>query len=260
MTAATADRLATSRSGDLLNLPVKAAAVGFQGAMIASLAGVLVAARAAVSRAELDTLRVLGIARTPFTGGAADGDIRGELLTGVFRLANSAGGEALTLADIDNLCFAADDLTVAKTTGGGARPIAGRIVDVDAVGVWVQLGPVGRGPRRIYLPYFINETDTLAGTSAELVSPVAGAISNHQVIVQKAITTGGDVTVNVGATPVVGLTNTIADAAAKGAVVTDQPTIGDATTIVAVGSRIQIVPAAAFATAGAISGLLEITY
>jgi hypothetical protein len=260
MTAATADRLAVNRTGDVFNGPVKAAAVIFQGAMVASLAGVLIAARAATTRAELDTLRIVGLARNAVTGGAVDGDTRADALTGIFRLANSAAGvDLIAVADKGSPCFAVDDLTVGKTSGGGARAIAGIVEDVDATGVWVRLGEA-RGPRRIYLPWAINETDTLAPTNAELVSPVAGAITNLQTTVQKAVTTGGDVTALVGVTAVAGLACTIADAAAKGAVVTDQPTMGDASTVVAVGSRIQIAPGAPFATAGAVSGLLEITY
>jgi hypothetical protein len=56
------------------------------------------------------------------------------------------------------------------------------------------------------------------------------------------------------------LTNTIADAAAKGSIVSDTPTAGDATTAVVAGQRIQIVPAAAFNGGGAVRGILEIGY
>ena len=52
----------------------------------------------------------------------------------------------------------------------------------------------------------------------------------------------------------------LSDAAAKGSIVTDTPTAGDASTVVAAGDRVQIVPAAAFNGGGAVSGILEIAY
>ncbi|MEW5687227.1 MAG: hypothetical protein AB1942_20115 [Pseudomonadota bacterium] len=260
MAAAIAERLRKARSGDHLNLAVKANAQIFRGCMVMALAGVAVAARAAVSRAELDTILVVGLAVDSALGGGADGDVRVEIeRADVYCLANGAGGDALTVADVGDLCFAIDDQTVGKTTGGGVRPIAGKVVDVDGNGVWVDFR-FAREPRRLYLPFAISEVDTLAGTSAELVSPVVGAITQLQTEVQKAVTTGGDVTAAVGVTAVAGLACTVADGAAKGAIVTDTPTAGDATTVVAVGSRIQVVPAAAFNGAGAVSGLVEVTF
>lgn len=260
MTALTASRRQTTRDDDLINVPVKAASQIWQGGMVCLVAGVAVAGRIAATRAELSTMLVLGVARADALGGAADGDTRLEVDRGdLYRFANSAAGDALTAADIGQLCFLVDDQTVAKTIGGGARPIAGEVADVDADGVWVDFEKA-RGPRRLSLPFAVSETDLLAPTNAELVSPVAGAITSMTTIVQKAVTTGGDMTALVGATAVIGLACTVADAAAKGSTVTDTPTLGDATTVVAEGSRIQIAPAAAFNTAGAISGLLEITY
>lgn len=58
---------------------------------------------------------------------------------GVFRYANAGGGDALSLADYGQPCYAVDNQTVAKTDGGGARPKAGVVRDVDAAGVWVEI-------------------------------------------------------------------------------------------------------------------------
>lgn len=261
MVALAAERLRKARgpAGNSLNLPVKAASQIFRGGLMASVAGVAIAARAATTRAELSTLRVVGLAVDSALGGGADGDVRTDAEAGIFQFANGAAGDAITAADLGNPCFAIDDQTVGKTTGGGMRAQAGRIVDVDADGVWVEVGEA-KPPRRVVLPFFISEADTIAHTPTELVSPVAGAISLLDVTVQKAVTTGGAVTVNVGATAVAGLAANVANGAAKGTIYSATPTPGDATTVVAEGSRIQIIPGAAFATAGAISGFLEITY
>jgi hypothetical protein len=249
------DRNTPWRDGQLKSLPLKAATILYGGAIGCLANGVLVPGSAALG------LVAVGISQDRFDNSAgADGDIIGTVRTGAHRLGNSAAGDEIAVSDIGSVCWIVDDQTVAKTCGGGARSPCGEIVDVDANGVWVDVGKTAVKARTVRLLFAISETDTLAGTSAELISPVAGAITSCSVIVQKAITTGGPITVDVGGTPVVGLSVVIPDASAKGAIVTDTPTAGDASTVVAVGSRIQVVPDAAFATAGAVSGYVEITY
>lgn len=110
----------------------------------------------------------------------------------------------------------------------------------------------------VIVPFFINQTDTLAGTSAELISPVDGFVKALYVTVQAAVGTGGGVTVEVNGTAVAGLTVTVADSATKGTVYSDTPTAGSSTREVEVGDRLEIIPADAFATSGAISGFLVI--
>lgn len=57
---------------------------------------------------------------------------------GVHRYGNSASADAITKAEIGDLCYAVDDQTVAKTDGSASRSPAGIIEDVDALGVWVR--------------------------------------------------------------------------------------------------------------------------
>ena len=59
-------------------------------------------------------------------------------LLGVFRFANSAAGDLITIADIGTACYIVDDQTVAKTNGTGTRSPAGAVDGVDALGVWVR--------------------------------------------------------------------------------------------------------------------------
>lgn len=212
--------------------------------------------------ADVATYQAVGVFTESVTGGATDGAVTVAVQPGSFAFANSAGADAITIADIGKIAFLVDDQTVARTSAGGVRASAGPIVRIDEDGVWVDLGPASRtGRRTVILQFAINETDTLAATNAELVSPVSGEITRLSVIVQKAVTTGGDVTLIKGAaTAVAGLACTIADGATKGTVVTDTPTFGDASTRVAAGDRIQVAPAAAFNTGGAVSGFVEIAY
>lgn len=110
-----------------------------------------------------------------------------------------------------------------------------------------------------HVPFTIPQTELLAGTSIEVIAPVDGFISEVSGIVQTAIGTGGDITVKIGTTDVPGLTLTFADSATKGTVVTDTPSAGPASARqVSKGDRIQVVPAAAFATAGAVNGHISI--
>lgn len=112
---------------------------------------------------------------------------------------------------------------------------------------------------KVYVPFFINATDLAAGTAANVLSPVAGSITMAKAIVQEAVGTGGAITFAVGTTAVDGLTLTVADSATVGTIYSDTPTADHASTVVAVGSRLQVVPAAAFATSGAVNGYIEIT-
>lgn len=119
----------------------------------------------------------------------------------------------------------------------------------------------GTGPfagASVVIPFQINETDTLAGTSFEGIAPMDGYIRDFGVTVQKAVTTGGAVKVAVGTTDVVGATVTVADAATKGTRYSASATRTSDTRKISKGERFQVIPDAAFATAGAINGYVEI--
>ena len=60
---------------------------------------------------------------------------------GEFSWSNSTAADAITQADVGNDCYAVDDATVAKTDGGGTRSKCGKIMAVDASGVWVYQSP-----------------------------------------------------------------------------------------------------------------------
>lgn len=110
----------------------------------------------------------------------------------------------------------------------------------------------------VYLPFDIPATELAAGTTIELISPVAGQVVMMKTIVQTAIVTGGDVSVKIGTTDISGLSITVANSATKGTVQTDSIANTEATGTVVEGNRIQIVPSAAFNGGGAVSGYLKI--
>jgi hypothetical protein len=71
------------------------------------------------------------------SGGAA-GALKIRVEKGVFCFENSTSTDAITKAEIGDTCYIVDNQTVAKTDGSATRSAAGKIVDVDAEGVWVD--------------------------------------------------------------------------------------------------------------------------
>lgn len=157
---------------------------------------------------------------------------------------------------IEDIINTGDLLVVysSAVSGGGVKVYT----LTNTAGVITSAGTSVGGNGAVYLPFFINQTDLLAATSAELISPIAGRITKLMTTVQVAVTTGGAITVEVGGTPVDGLSIAVANGATKGTIQSDTPTAAHATAVVAVGSRIEIQPATDFDTAGAVSGILVI--
>jgi len=117
---------------------------------------------------------------------------------------------------------------------------------------------LARKPGKVYIMDHHLEAAVDAGTALELNSPVAGNISKLSVVTRGTITTGGAVTVEVATTAVDGLSVVVADGAAAGDLDTDTPTAGHASTAVAVGDRIEIIPAAGFNASADLFYILEI--
>jgi hypothetical protein len=134
MAALTADRNTPRKGGDLINLPVAGAKKIYSGALVARDAG-----GCATPGATATTLLGVGRAEAQADNSSgADGALSLDVRKGVFRFANSSGADEATRADIGADCYIVDDQTVAKTSGGGTRSVAGKIFDVDPDGVWVK--------------------------------------------------------------------------------------------------------------------------
>lgn len=137
MAALTANNDTKARNtGELFADVVKGATRIWAGALVC-----LDATGYAIPAATALNLVVRGVAQEEANNAAgADGAINVETRRGVFRFANSAAGDLIARAEIGDDCFIVDDQTVAKTNGGGTRSTAGKIVDLDAQGVWVRVG------------------------------------------------------------------------------------------------------------------------
>lgn len=87
------------------------------------------------------SLYIVGVApeERDNTSGAA-GDLTLTPMRGVYYFANSSSTDAIVDADVGRFAYVVDDNTVARTSSGGARPIAGVIAGVDSYGVAVEVG------------------------------------------------------------------------------------------------------------------------
>lgn len=134
MAALAADRMTTRRSGVDFSFPVAAATKIFAGAQVA-----INATNSLVPGAVSTTLQAVGVAieQADNSAGAADA-INCKVQRGVWKMANSAAGDLIERNDIGKQCYIVDDQTVALTSNGATRSVAGVIRDVDASGVWVE--------------------------------------------------------------------------------------------------------------------------
>lgn len=136
MPALTQDRDTVRRNGDLAAFPVAAATKIFAGGIVCAQTGANFVTKGATST----TLRGIGVAEETAdnsTGAAGAISVKTRR-DGWFRFANSAAGDQIGLADVGADCYIVDDQTVAKTSGTNTRSVAGKVRDVDAVGVWIE--------------------------------------------------------------------------------------------------------------------------
>ena len=134
MTALSVDRNTPERSGDVREQPASAGAVFYAGAMAAiNAAGYAVPVTTALNLKGAGRVE----RRVDNTGGAA-GALRVRIRVGIFRYANSAAADLITLADIGSDVYGVDDQTVAKTSATNTRSVIGKVFDVDDQGVWVK--------------------------------------------------------------------------------------------------------------------------
>jgi hypothetical protein len=140
MTSTTEGRNTKRRNPDRVSLLVDTGVTVLAGTMVA----VLTATGEAVAGGAASSGNVIGVAETTVTG---DGVERVDARFGCFQFANSASTDLIAAGDIGGIAYVVDNQTVAKTDNGGARKIAGVIVDVDAAGVWVDIRPGAVGPQ-----------------------------------------------------------------------------------------------------------------
>ncbi len=148
--------LGTGRKTDQMGIAVEPTEMTFGMAASTTIyIGSMVAINAsgyAVPASADASLKIVGCATGPTAGlpgasvvstsvaGATNINVR----RGVFFFENSASTDAITIAHVGRLCYVVDDQTVALTSGGGVRPVAGTIMGVST-STDLQIAPTGAG-------------------------------------------------------------------------------------------------------------------
>lgn len=135
MAALTTARNTPERVGDVIGYPVKASVKSIQGGI-----AVLSAGYAAPGATATGLIAIGRFEETVDNSSGSNGDVSVLVKRGTFKFANSSAGDLIAQADVGADCYIVDDQTVAKTSDTNARSVAGKIVAVDADGVWVKLG------------------------------------------------------------------------------------------------------------------------
>ena len=139
----------------------------WEGAMVC-----LLASGYAVRAGTAATGPVQGVAQNTAdnsASGAADGAVSVNLLQGAFWFPNSAD-DPVTIASLGKVVYAYDDQTICGTSGGGAKPISGTLLALDAdKGCLVY---ISSAQNRVYsdLDLESNLADTSDGKGASLVA------------------------------------------------------------------------------------------
>lgn len=135
MAALTQDRNTPLRASEQFDFPVAASTRLYAGSLACiNASGFLTKGAVATN------LKAVGVVEAGADNSAgADGAVRAKVRRGTFRFANSASTDLIALADVGADCYIVDDQTVAKTNGSSTRSVAGKIRDVDATGVWVEI-------------------------------------------------------------------------------------------------------------------------
>ena len=132
MAALTQPRNTAKRIGGMFSHPVAAGVMLFAGALVMGDAtgfatpGATAVGLIPFGRAEEDVDNTSG----------AEGDKNVNVSRSIFKYANDG---SITRAHMGQALYVVDDQTLAATNGGGTRSAAGKLVQVDADGVWVDM-------------------------------------------------------------------------------------------------------------------------
>ncbi len=135
MTALTQDRNTPMKDAEEIPVLVGAAKKIFAGSLV-----VAAATGYAEAASTATTLTALGRAEETVdnTAGAAGAKTVRVRRNKAFKFANAAA-DLVTQAELGKSCYIVDDQTVAKTNGGTTRSVAGKVLGVEADGVWVYI-------------------------------------------------------------------------------------------------------------------------
>lgn len=131
MTALTRDRNTPEREGALLVLPMAAATTIYAGSLV-----VINAAGYAAPGSTALNLKAAGRAEEYRANSGAAGENGIKVRRGVFKFANADADPVVALL---STCYIVDDQTVAASSGTNSRSAAGKVLAIEADGVWVEI-------------------------------------------------------------------------------------------------------------------------
>lgn len=134
MAALTAERATTERSGELYSRGVATNVKIYGGAIVMLNASGYATPGATATGQIADGVATATVDNT----GGADALKSVTVSKGIFKFANSAAADLITIAEVGDSCYIVDDQTVAKTDGTGTRSVAGKIMAVESDGVFVN--------------------------------------------------------------------------------------------------------------------------
>lgn len=135
MAALTTARNTPERAGDIVGYPVKASVKPIQGGI-----AVLNGGYAAPGTAATGLVAIGRFEETVDNSAGGNGDLSVRVKRGTFKFGNSSAGDLIAQANVGADCYIVDDQTVALTSATNTRSVAGKIIAVDADGVWVKIG------------------------------------------------------------------------------------------------------------------------
>ena len=129
--ATSGERNTKMREGGIFNHTLAVGAVINKGAIVVLDAG--------LAKAGFADANVVTVGMAMHSAAQAEGELSVDVRKGTFHYRNSAAADEITAADIGSDCYLVDDDTVAKTNGGGARSVAGKIEAIDGAHVWITI-------------------------------------------------------------------------------------------------------------------------
>ena len=122
---------------DFEDVPLAANAIVFQGGIVC-----VDASGWGTKGATSTTLKAVGIAQgSADNTGGANGAKYVRVRKGKHILLNSTAGDLVTRANLFADCYIVDDQTIALTSNGSTRSIAGKVIDANATTVTVAFKP-----------------------------------------------------------------------------------------------------------------------
>lgn len=277
MTALSANKSRLESVGQETDVPVAAATHIYRGALV-----MRDTSGNAVPGGNAATDLPVGVAlkqANNSSGSAADISVR--VKEGCYGFQNS-GSDAITKAQIGDMCYAEDDQTVAKTSSSGTLAPAGRVHDLRDGKVYVQIGKLAAATGDLVAANNLSDVAAAATARANIGAnvatlhraglvldaaatyyiplPVACTITDIRTVVEGAAISGGapTVTASIDATPITGGQVVIADASAVGT--KDAATPSAANTATAGQSLVLVTAANSNAAAATASVTVEYTY